>query len=285
MPRTLMAVHAHPDDESFTTGGILTRYAAEGVHTVVVTCTGGEVGEISEGSLATPETLGEVRAQEMEAACRILGVGEFVALGYRDSGMMGTPDNEHPDCFWQADLDAATRRLVGIVRRTRPDVIVTYDERGDYGHPDHINAHRIAVAAFDAAGDPARYPEEGPEPWVPKKLYYSAWPRSRNELMRRLLAEAGIDNPFSEEEDQGEDEYATPDELVTTSVDVSAYVDTKAAALLAHRTQMGPGSWLSRVPESIWRQLWRTEYFRRAQSRVPAPEREDDLFAGLRDDQ
>lgn len=282
MPLRLMAVHAHPDDESITTGGVLARYAAEGIETIVVTCTDGEVGEIADPSLATPENLAAVREQELEAACRILGVGQRFSLGYRDSGMMCTPDNEHRDCFWQADLEAATGRLVGMVRRTRPDVIVAYDERGDYGHPDHINAHRIAVAAFHAAGHPARYPHEGPGPWTPRKLYYSAWPRSRSERVRRLLAEAGMADLFSEEEMTEEDDFTAPDELVTTAVDVSAYVEVKRAALAAHRTQMGPQSYFMRIPAVIWRQVWDTEFFRRAESRVPAPAKEDDLFAGLR---
>lgn len=283
MPLTLLAVHAHPDDESITTGGVLARYAAEGVHTVVVTCTGGEVGEISDPALATPENLAAVRARELAEACRILGVGEQISLGYRDSGMMGTPDNDHPDCFWQADLGAVTERLVAIVRRTRPDVIVAYNEIGDYGHPDHIQAHRIAVAAFDAAGDATRYPAQGPAPWTPRKLYYSAWPRSQGELLRRLLAEAGIESPWSEGDTEGEQDMGTPDELITTWVDARAWVDRTRAALAAHRTQMGPESFFMRIPPEIAHRVWGVEVFRRIESRVPAPTPETDLFAGLRD--
>jgi mycothiol conjugate amidase Mca len=283
MPLTLMAVHAHPDDESITTGGVLARYAAEGVYTVVVTCTGGEVGEISDPALATPENLAEVRARELEAARRILGVRDGEFLGYRDSGMMGTPDNERTDCFWKADLDEATGKLVAIVRRLKPDVLVAYNENGDYGHPDHIQAHRVAVAAFHAAGDPSRYPDQGFDLWTPSKLYYSAWPRSQSERMRQIMEEAGI-RPESdgEAEAEVEEEWGTPDELITTTVDISCCVDTKLAALAAHRTQMGPGTWFARIPSAVWRQAWATEHFVRAHSRVPVPEKEDDLFVGLR---
>jgi mycothiol conjugate amidase Mca len=281
MPLVLMAVHAHPDDESITTGGVLATAAARGITTAVVTCTGGEVGEISDPALATPENLGEVRARELAEALRLLGVAHGESLGYRDSGMMGTPDNDHPRCFWQADLDRATGKLVAIVRRLRPDVLVAYNENGDYGHPDHIQAHRIAVAAYHAAGDPARYPDQGLAPWVPRKLYYSAWPRSQSERMRRIMEEAGI-SPDAEGEGDTEEEWGTPDELITTVVDISSRVDAKLAALAAHRTQMGPNTWFGKIPTAVWRRAWAAEHFVRAHSRVPTPDKEDDLFAGLR---
>src|SRR5215510_9151494 len=149
---TLMAVHAHPDDEAIGTGGVLARYADEGLRTVLVTCTGGEVGEISDSTLATPETLAEVRRKELERACAILGVGRLHLLGYRDSGMMGTPDNAHPASFYQAALEEATAGLVTLVRRERPHVLVTYDESGFSAHPDPIRAHHITAAAFEASG-------------------------------------------------------------------------------------------------------------------------------------
>jgi mycothiol conjugate amidase Mca len=283
MSLTLMAVHAHPDDETITTGGILARYSAEGVSTIVVTCTGGEVGEISDPTLATPETLAEVRARELREALRILGVRHHEFLGYRDSGMMGTPANEHPACFWQADLDAATGKLVALVRRLKPDVIIAYNENGDYGHPDHINAHRIAVAAFNLAGDPSCYPEQGLAPWEPKKLYYSAWPRSQSRRMQEIMQAAGVEpDPHEAENDAEVEEWATPDELITTRIDISTYIDAKLDALAAHQTQMGPETWFGKVPRALWRQVWSTEYFVRARSRVPVPDDEDDLFAGLR---
>src|SRR5215510_5539159 len=209
---TLMAVHAHPDDEAISTGGVLARYADEGLRTVLVTCTGGEVGEISDSTLATIETLAEVRRKELERACEILRVGRLQLLGYRDSGMMGTLDNAHPSSFYQASLEEATARLVTLVRRERPQVLVTYDERGFYGHPDHIRANQITVAAFDAAGDPARWPEAG-TPWKPAKLYYTAVARSALRTFSRLMRDAGIDPPFEdgETDDPG---IGTADELI-----------------------------------------------------------------------
>src|SRR5215210_7359378 len=151
-PLTLMAVHAHPDDEVLSGGGALARYAAEGQRVALVTCTDGAVGEIVDAALATPETLAEVRAEELRAACAILGVTAQHFLGYGDSGMMGTPENDNPRCFWRADLDEATGRLVALIRQHRPQVLLTYDANGFYGHPDHIQAHRVTAAAFDAAG-------------------------------------------------------------------------------------------------------------------------------------
>jgi mycothiol conjugate amidase Mca len=282
MPLTMMAVHAHPDDESITTGGVLARYAAEGITTIVVTCTGGEVGEISDPALATPANLAEIRARELAAALRRLGVRQGEQLGYRDSGMMGTADNQHPRSFWQADVDAATGKLVALVRRLQPDVIVAYNEHGDYGHPDHIQAHRIAVAAFHTAGDATCYPEQGLAPWTPRKLYYSAIPRSQADRMRQIEREAGLSSAAGDSEDAFPEELITPDERITTVIDVSASIDAKLDALEAHRTQMGPPLWFSTVPRSVWRSVWATEHFVRAASRVPAPDREDDLFAGLR---
>jgi LmbE family N-acetylglucosaminyl deacetylase len=238
------------------------------------------VGEISDPALATPENLVAVRAEELAEACRLLGVARRFNLGYRDSGMMGTADNDHPNAFWRADMDDATGRLVRILREVRPDVIVTSNERGDYGHPDHINTNRVATAAFHAAGDPARYPEQGLDPWRPRRLFYSAWPRSHFERMRDLLAEAGI--AMDEEEESTEDEIGMPDEVVTAAVDILSYLPAKRAALAAHRTQMGPESLFMRMPESIWRQVWAAEYFRQVFPEPAASHPLDDLFAGLR---
>ncbi len=173
-PLTLMIVHAHPDDECIGTGGIFARYSAEGVRTVLVTCTLGEEGEIVVPEWDTPENharLAEIREQELLRAVKHLGIQHLELLPYRDSGMMGRPSNQHPECFAQADLDEATGRLVRLVRQYRPHILISYNEEGGYGHPDHINAHRITVAAFDAAGDAGRYVAAG-APWAPAKLYY-----------------------------------------------------------------------------------------------------------------
>lgn len=278
---SLMTVHAHPDDEAIGTGGILARYSDEGLRTVLVTCTGGEVGEIADPALAAPENLAEIRERELRAACEILGVGQLYLLGYRDSGMAGTPDNDHPESFNQANLDEATGKLVALVRRERPQVLVTYDENGFYGHPDHINANRIAVAAFEAAGDAARYPDAGP-PWQPLKLYYTAIPRSGIETFARLMREAGVEPPFEETPEGVEPEFGTPDERVTTYVDVSAQIERKRRALLAHATQMGPETFFMKIPEPIFNVIFGLETFQLVKSPVPVPGQEDDLFAGLR---
>ena len=277
---TLMAVHAHPDDEAIGTGGVLARYADEGLRTVLVTCTGGEVGEIGDAVLATPETLAEVRRRELERACEILRVGRLHLLGYRDSGMMGTPDNEHPSSFYQAPLEEATARLVALVRRDRPQVLVTYDERGFYGHPDHIRAHQITMAAFDAAGDPARWPEAG-APWRPAKLYYTAVARSAIRHFGRLMREAGIEVPF-EDGEASESEIGIADELITTQVDVSAQVERKRQALMAHASQMGPEVFFAKMPPALFYRVFGRESFQLVRGPSGALGIEDDLFAGLR---
>src|SRR5919197_4570411 len=173
---TLMAIHAHPDDETIQCGGVLARYSAEGVRTVLITCTDGAVGEISDPALASPENLAEVRARELDEAVRILGISRSVRLGYRDSGMAGTADNTHPASLAQADLASVVEQVAHVMREERPQVVITYDERGGYGHPDHVRAHQVAVAAFEAAGDEHRFPTAGPA-WAPKKLYYTVFPR------------------------------------------------------------------------------------------------------------
>jgi N-acetyl-1-D-myo-inositol-2-amino-2-deoxy-alpha-D-glucopyranoside deacetylase len=282
-----MTVHAHPDDEAIGTGGILARYSAEGVQTVLVTCTRGEVGEIVDPSVAKPENLAEVREAELRAACAVLGVSSFHFLGYRDSGMAGTPENEDPRAFWKADLGEATGRLVALIRRYRPRVLVTYDESGLYGHPDHIQANRVTVAAFRTAGDPARYPEQGLAPWTPRKLYYTAIPYSRLIEFGARLAELEIEVPGESEE--SEMELGTPDEQVTTAVDVQAYAQVKREALALHRSQVGPNAFFLRLPPELWNEAFGTEYFVRAAGDTPAAApngaaaREDDLFAGLRE--
>ncbi len=292
-PLTLMAVHAHPDDEAIGTGGILARYAAEGVQTVLVTCTRGEVGEIVDPTVARPDNLAAVREAELRAACAILKVGALHFLGYRDSGMAGTPDNDDPRSFWRADVDEAAGRLVALIRRYQPAVLVTYDANGFYGHPDHIQAHRVTVAAYEAAGDPARYPEQGLPPWAPQKLYYTAVPRSGMIAFGQRLRELGIESPLPE--DPAEITWGTPDEEVTTAVDARAYAALKREALAVHRSQVGPETFFLKLPPALWTEIMGVEFFSRAASRVPLPPlptpdasgavaREDDLFAGLREE-
>ncbi|MBC8075916.1 MAG: N-acetyl-1-D-myo-inositol-2-amino-2-deoxy-alpha-D-glucopyranoside deacetylase [Chloroflexales bacterium] len=285
---TLMIVHAHPDDEAIPTGGSLPRYAAEGVHTVLVTATRGEEGEIVLPELDRPEVrarFGEFRTAELQQAAIILNVSDLEILGYRDSGMVDTPSNNHPACFHMASPEEAAWRLVRLVRRYRPQVLMSYNEVGGYGHPDHIACHKATVAAFHAAGDPARFPDAG-APWTPSKLYYANSPRKPLmrawEQMRALGMETPLDNPEFDIT-----RFTVPDEQVTTRVDVSAFLPQKIAALGCHRSQIRNGGWLLSVPEELRAEFFGHEHFTLAESRLAEPtyaqgELEEDLFAGLR---
>ncbi|GIX47977.1 MAG: mycothiol S-conjugate amidase [Candidatus Tectimicrobiota bacterium] len=281
-PLTLMAVHAHPDDECLSTGGVLARLAREGVRTVVVTATRGEEGEIVDPQLAPLRPrLGEVRVQELLCACKRLQVAALYLLGYRDSGMAGTPANAHPACLAQADLHEATGRLVRLIRAVRPHVLICYDEQGGYGHPDHVRVNRITVAAFHAAGDLHRFPEIGPAPWQPRKLYYTAAPRSRVLLRYRLLQAMGLPTPL-ERPDFDPTRVGTPDAQITTRVDIRPFLESKLAALRCHRSQIAPDYWFLRLPDEVRREHFGEECFVRVASHVPVAASEDDLFAGLR---
>lgn len=281
--RTLLAVHAHPDDECIGTGGVLARYGAEGVRTVLVTCTDGAVGEISDPALATPENLAEVRSRELDESVRILGVSRLVKLGYRDSGMAGTADNTHPASFHQANFDEAVERVVQVMRAEQPQVVLTYDERGGYGHPDHIRAHQVAVAAFEACGDSGRFPSAGPV-WAPSKLYYSVFSRSAMLRFVERLREAGIEPPFGPSADDATPEgaeppFGVPDEQVTATVDVSSHIGVKRAALESHRTQMGPEQFFMQLPRDLFNEAFGREMFQRVAGSGPTSE--TDLFGGL----
>lgn len=278
----LLAFHAHPDDESLAMGGTLARYADAGEHVVVVTATGGEVGEIHNHD--DPETLqprlGEMRRAELEAAAEVLGLSALELLGYRDSGMMGTDDNANPDCFWQADFMDAVGRLVRLIRKHRPEVMTAYDPYGGYGHPDHIQVHRIGTAAFFGAADVGRFPpEEGEEPWQPSKLYWSTWPRERARRVRRMAVLSG---DLSPEEGEREPGAGTRDEDITTRLDVREWFDRKWEAVLAHHTQIGPESWFRTLDDEVRRDGFGQETFILVFSRVDAPAGAPDLFAGLR---
>ncbi len=283
-PLTFMTVHAHPDDECLGTGGCLVRYREEGIHTVLVTATHGEEGEIVAPDMDPDEVrpkLGDVRLEELRCACETLGVGANYVLGYRDSGMADTPANHHPESFAQANPYEATGRLVQLMRETRPQVVTCYNEYGGYGHPDHIQVNRVTVAAFHAAGDPARYPEFGLAPWQPQKLYYTSYPRSyilmRYEVMRDMGDDTPLDRP-----DFNPNRVGTPDEQITTRVDVGPYMQRKTAALRCHRTQVPPDWWYFRIPLEVLRDKFNEEMFIRVVSHVPTEASEADLFAGLR---
>ena len=279
----LLQVHAHPDDEASKGAGTVARYHAEGVHTVLVCCTGGEAGDILNPAMDLPEVrqrLPEIRMEELRRSAEIIGYDEVVLLGYRDSGMPGTPENENPHCFARVPLEESVGKLVEVIRRTRPQIVVTYndDQRG-YPHPDHLRVHDVGVAAFDAAGDPDAYPEAG-EPWQPAKLYYTVWSRNRIVAMHEKFVELGLESPFNE------DWFKRPsqDERITTRIDVSEQADVRSEALLAHATQIDPDSkfWFGLPPE-VSRTIYPYEEYVLAGSPAPAEIPEDDLFAGVQD--
>jgi mycothiol conjugate amidase Mca len=285
-PLTLMIVHAHPDDEVIGSGGTLARYSDEGIRTVLVTATLGEEGEIVVAELNTPDVkarLAEVRREELRQATAILGVTDQEILGYRDSGMAGTPANEHPNSFNKADLEEATRRLVQLVRAYKPQVLVSYNEHGGYGHPDHIACHKVTLAAFDAAADPARYQDSGPA-WAPLKLYEINRPRELTQQAWEQMRERGMKTPL-DNPDYDITRFTVPQERITTAIDASDYVERKRNALLVHRTQIAvDGPFLS-MPREIAQTWFGVEYFSLLKSRVALPPREgyeDDLFAGAR---
>jgi mycothiol S-conjugate amidase len=283
VPRTLLAVHAHPDDESSKGAATLARYADEGVRTVVVTCTGGEAGEILNPAMDRPgvlERMPELRREELAKALEVLNVSAHHWLGYRDSGMAETDANGHPDAFANADLDEATGRLVAIIRQERPQVVVTYDETGGYPHPDHIRTHEVSVAAFDAAADPHRYPEAGP-PFQPLKLYYHAsFTRRRMEAIHAAAVERGIESPFAKWLEEWE-KQGWEDPVVTTRVDVAAWLGRQRDALIAHATQIDPSSFWFAIPDEVVAEVYPWEDYTLARSLVPTDDEETDLFAGL----
>jgi mycothiol S-conjugate amidase len=281
-PLCLLTVHAHPDDESSKGAGTVARYAAEGVRTVLVCCTGGEEGDILNPAMERPEVrdnLPEVRSQELAQAAKVIGYSEVVPLGYRDSGMPESEANRHPDAFAQADLDEAVGRLVAEIRRFRPQVIVTYheDQKG-YPHPDHLRVHDISVLAFDRAGDPDAYAERG-QPWQPSKLYYTVWSRARTIAMHEKFLELGLESPY------GERWLNRPsqDDRITTRIDIGSFAWVRREALLAHATQIDPTSpyWFGLPPE-VADAVHPYEEYTLARSLVDSPLPEDDLFAGVR---
>ena len=279
----LLAVHAHPDDEASKGAATVAHYHAQGVRCVLVCCTGGEAGDILNPAMDRAEIrerLPEVRMQELARSTAVIGYDEVVLLGYRDSGMPDSAANSHPDCFACAPLDQAVGRLVEVIRRERPQVVITYheDQQG-YPHPDHLRVHDISVAAFDAAADPDRYPDAGP-PWQVTKLYYTVWSRARIVAMHQKFQELGLESPF----DEKWFERPSHDHLITTRVDISDYGDVRREALLAHATQIDPNSpfWFGLPPE-VARAIHPYDDYVLARSLVPTETPEDDLFAGLRD--
>ena len=276
---SVLAAFGHPDDEGFGCGGLMAMLAGRGARITMICATNGDVGEISDPALATPETLGKVRREEMRRAMDVTGIADVRFLGYRDSGMQGTEDNEHPDSLLRAEPDQVVAQVVEVIRETQPDAVLTHDPTGGYGHPDHVTMHRHVTDAFSLAADPAYQPTgsgRGASPWRPRLLYWVCFPRSNFRRMWQLMIDAGITPPFASQEVET---IGTPDELVTTVVDVSTYVDVKIESLNCHRTQIDPNGPFSQLPEELLRESMSTEYFAMA-----APEganKDADLLAGL----
>lgn len=294
-PLTLLTVHAHPDDEASKGAATVAKYHAEGVTTVLVCCTGGEEGDLQNPGLReagqpfhglTPEEekakLAELRPLELDEAARIIGFDHVEMLGYRDSGMPETHTNEHPDSFHQADVDEATGRLVGVIRRLRPQVVLTYgdDQRG-YPHPDHLRVHDISVLAFDRAGDPDWYPETG-EPFQPSKLYYTVWSRARMLAVHHALIAKNGESPFDEKWFERPDH----DGRITTKIDIAEFQWARSGALKAHATQIDPNEpWWFGLDDDELNVVWPWEEWVLARSLVgpiPAHREETDLFEGVR---
>ena len=274
----VLTVFGHPDDEGFGSGGTLAMLADLGASITMVCLTNGDVGEISDPSLATPQTLARVRQEELRQAALVTGAMDVRFLGYRDSGMAGTEDNNHPNSLYQAPPDQVVRRLVAIIREVRPDMIITHDPTGAYGHPDHVTTSTHVTQAFALAGDGAAHspqPGSGDQPWAPRLLYYTCFPRSVMRRMWQEMRDAGVTPPFASLEEAS---LGSPDEDVTTVVNVGAYVDAKIASLACHRTQMDPNGPFAQLPEEASRQIMSTEYFTLA---IRQGVENEDLLANL----
>jgi mycothiol S-conjugate amidase len=284
----LLQVHAHPDDEASKGSGSTAKYAAEGVHNVLVCCTGGEAGDILNPAVedpGSPEAMHELRMSELRESVRVLGYGSLHLLGYHDSGMPDTETNARPDNFANAPMEQAVGRLVKVIREERPQVIITYrEDRSFYPHPDHIRVHEISVPAFDLAGDPEAYPELG-EPWQPLKLYYVSWSVARVKALHAAYEHRGEESPYTSWFERGFNADRTDD--FTTLIDVGDYLHKRREALLAHRTQVDPTGFWMRLPDDVIREAFPWEEFTLARSLVartwPDGEYEDDLFAGVRE--
>ena len=280
--RCILLVHAHPDDECISTGGTIARYSDAGVRVVLVTCTNGELGEIAD----VPELgeidqirprLGEIRAAELREACAHLGDVDIRLLGYHDSGMDGTSGNDDPKAFVNQDVGGPIQRVVAIIRETRPDVLITYNEIGAYGHPDHIRAHEVAMAGAAEAASAAYMPELGPRHEI-AKVYYTAFPKSLLLGGRDMAQQFGIDPDdfFSLDEIE---RVGTDDDAVTTRIDVAKHIDRKFRALEAHKTQRGTTEIFLQIPEEYRSVAMGAEYYVRV--RPFGDDHESDLFEGL----
>ncbi len=291
----LLTVHAHPDDEASKGAPTVAMYKAQGVHTVLVCCTGGEEGDLQNPALREPGQpfhgltveeeklrLAELRPGELARSAEIIGFDEVVMLGYRDSGMVDTDPNEHPESFNQAPIDEAVGKLVGAIRAQRADVVITYgDDQSGYPHPDHVKVHDISVLAWERAGDPAWYPELG-EPYQPQKLYYTVWAKARLTAVHEAMIELRGESPFDQ------DWLARPghDHRITTRLDVGSFLWARSGALRAHATQVDPTEpwWFGLTDEELAEVYpWEDWILARSLVGMPPPgELETDMFAGIR---
>ena len=290
----LMAVHAHPDDESSKGAATMARYVREGVEVLVCTMTGGERGDVLNPAMDLPEVRADmtrIRRDEMSRAREILGVDQRF-LGFVDSGLLeGDPKPPLPaGSFALVPLAEAAAPLVRAVREFRPHVILTYDESGGYPHPDHIKTHQVTVEAFEAAADPDRYPEAGEEPWQPLKMYYFvSFHQAKYVAFHEEMVRRGLDSPYAEIFAEWEKrarkraEMGVRDLEITTRVDVADYFEIRDRALLAHATQIDPNSSWFACPLDVQRAAWPTEDYHLARSLVDTELPEDDLFAGVRE--
>jgi LmbE family N-acetylglucosaminyl deacetylase len=260
--RTLVAFHAHPDDEAIAMGGTMAKAAAAGHRVVLVVATKGEHGEVADGYLEPDEQLWERRVQETHAAAEVMGIERVVFLGYVDSGMMGTPENDLPDSFWQADVEEAARRLADILEEEQADVLTTYDEDGVYGHPDHIQVHRVGVRAGELAGT--------------AKVYMNTVDRDR---VLRLMAQAPPEQ-LPGDIDPVEFKLGVSEDRITTRIDVSEFLDVKRKAMAAHASQIGETSFFLAMPPEQFAMAWGSEEYIRL-GPLPHEIPETDLFANL----
>ncbi len=275
--KSLLGIFAHPDDEG-TMGGALLKYGSEGVATGLICATRGEVGEIADPALATPENLGQVREGEMREATKALGVDNLWFLDYRDSGMADTAENNDPRAFMQVGSAEVVGKLVTIIRQFRPQVIVTFDENGAYGHPDHIAIYRHTTSAFHAAADAVQYPELGPAHSV-SKLYYTSFPRSLVDEIAAWLKDQNYEGSYS---DLDPEKLGLPDASIDVWLNVEQWQESKDRSWALHRTQAGSASFAAQLPEDIQRKWRMYECYQLAATRVgPDIKGENDLFARI----
>ena len=281
-PRTILIAYPHPDDESFGNGGTIARYVAEGAAVHYACATRGECGTVDAHMLEGYADTAALRTAEQTCAARALGLAAVHFLGHRDSGMPGTADNQHPNAFIQAPLERVAGQLAALIRALRPQVVLTFNSYGGYGHPDHIACYHATQAAFEAAADPARFPEAGPA-WAVSKLYEINRPRELTRQAWERMRERGMKTPLDNPDYQLEN-FTAPDELITTAIDVAEFMGLKRAALLEHRTQIAADGPFLSMPEDIGRSWSGVEYFTLLRARVALPPHdgyEDDLFAGI----